>query len=71
MTIQAYAKELELTFPLILDPKGKINSEYGVIGLPTTFVIARNGRAVALAIGPREWEGKIGRALIEKLLEEP
>jgi peroxiredoxin len=71
LTIQAYAKELDLTFPLVQDPRGKINSEYGVIGLPTTFVIARNGRAVALAIGPREWDGKNGRALIQKLLAEP
>ena len=45
-TIRAYAKELGLSFPLILDPTGKINSAYGVIGLPTTFLIGRSGRAV-------------------------
>ena len=44
-TIREYAKELGLTFPLILDPKGTINSAYGVIGLPTTFLIGRDGRA--------------------------
>ena len=70
-TIREYAKELGLTFPLILDPSGKINSAYGVIGLPTTFLIGRNGRAVALAIGPREWSGKPARALIQALLAEP
>jgi peroxiredoxin len=70
-TIRAYAKELNLTFPLIQDPSGKINSAYGVIGLPTTFLIARDGRAVALAIGPREWSGKAARALIQALLNEP
>jgi peroxiredoxin len=70
-TIREYAKELGLTFPLILDPSGKINSAYGVIGLPTTFLIARNGRAVALAIGPREWNAKPARALIQALLAEP
>jgi peroxiredoxin len=69
--IRAYAKELNLTFPLIQDPSGKINSAYGVIGLPTTFLIGRNGRAVALAIGPREWDGKAARALIQALLDEP
>jgi peroxiredoxin len=69
--IRAYAKELNLTFPLIQDPSGKINSAYGVIGLPTTFLIARDGRAVALAIGPREWNGKAARALIQALLNEP
>ena len=70
-TIREYAKELGLTFPLIPDPTGKINSAYGVIGLPTTFLIGRNGRAVALAIGPREWSGKPARALIQALLAEP
>ena len=70
-TIREYAKELGLTFPLIPDPSGKINSAYGVIGLPTTFLIGRNGRAVALAIGPREWNGKAARALIQALLGEP
>jgi len=70
-TIREYAKELGLTFPLIQDSSGKINSAYGVIGLPTTFLIGRNGRAVALAIGPREWNGKAARSLIQALLVEP
>ena len=69
-TIREYAKELGLTFPLISDPTGKINSAYGVIGLPTTFLIGRSGQAVALAIGPREWSGKPARALIQALLTE-
>jgi peroxiredoxin len=70
-TIREYAKELGLTFSLVTDPAGKINSTYGVIGLPTTFLIARNGRAVALAIGPREWNGKLAWDLIQALLTEP
>jgi peroxiredoxin len=70
-TIREYAKELGLTFPLISDPTGKINSAYGVIGLPTTFLIGRNGRAVALAVGPREWDGKPARTLIQAFLAEP
>ena len=70
-TIREYAKEVGLSFPLISDPTGKINSAYGVIGLPTTFLVGRSGRAVALAIGPREWSGKPARALIQTLLAEP
>lgn len=69
--IREYAKERGLTFPLILDPSGKINSIYGVVGLPTTFLIARDGRAVALAIGPREWSQNPARAVIQALLAEP
>jgi thiol-disulfide isomerase/thioredoxin len=66
-----YAKELGLTFPVVFDPDGKINAVYGVIGLPTTFVVARDGRAVAFAVGPRQWESVPLRALIEVLLSEP
>ena len=66
-----YAKELGMTFPLVLDPNGKINALYGVIGLPTTFVVGRDGRAIAFAIGPRQWESAPARALIEALLAEP
>jgi thiol-disulfide isomerase/thioredoxin len=66
-----YAKELELTFPIVLDRGGKINALYGVVGLPTTFVIGRDGRAIGFAVGPREWESAPARALIAALLAEP
>jgi len=69
--VRRYARELGLTFPLVLDPDGKINALYGVIGLPTTFVVGRDGRAIAFAIGPRQWDSAPGRALIEALLAEP
>lgn len=69
--VARYAEELGLTFPLVLDPAGKINDLYGVIGLPTTFVVARDGRAVALAVGPRAWGSPPARALLDLLLAEP
>jgi peroxiredoxin len=69
--IQRYAQELGLSFPLLLDPQGKITAAYGAIGLPTTFLIGRDGRAVALAIGPREWGSAPARTIIEALLAEP
>ena len=69
--IQTYAKELGLTFPLVVDPKGEIQASFGVIGLPTTFLIGRDGRAVALAVGPREWDSSPARAIIQALLAEP
>ncbi len=69
--VSHYAKELGLTFQIVLDPDGKITALYGVIGLPTTFVLGRDGRAVALAIGPRDWGGAPARALLQALLSEP
>ena len=54
----------------MLDPDGKINALYGVIGLPTTFVVGRDGGTIALAIEPRQWDSPQARALIEALLAE-
>jgi cytochrome c biogenesis protein CcmG, thiol:disulfide interchange protein DsbE len=68
--VRRYARDLDLTFSLLLDPDGKINAAYGVVGLPTTFVVGRDGRAVALAIGPREWASPPARAIIDALLAE-
>ncbi len=69
--VERYAKELGLTFPLVFDPDGRINALYGVIALPTTFVVGRDGRAIAFAIGPRQWGSAPARALFEALLAEP
>ena len=68
--IQGYAKELNLTFPLVLALGGEIFRSYGVIGLPTTFLVGRDGRPVALAIGARAWGSAEARALIQALLAE-
>lgn len=70
-TVRAYAKELGLTFPLVLDPNGEIGRLYGVIGIPTSFLIGRDGRAVALAVGPRAWGSPPARGIIQDLLSEP
>ena len=68
--IRGYAKEINLTFPLVLDPKGEINAAYGVIGLPTTFLVGRDGRAVARTVGPRDWQSAPAKAIIQALLSE-
>lgn len=68
--VRRFARDLDLTFALVLDPDGKINAAYGVVGVPTTFVVARDGRAVALAIGPRDWASPPARAIIDALLAE-
>jgi len=69
--VRRYAADLALSFPIVLDVAGTINATYGVIGLPTTFVIGRDGRAVALGVGPREWGGDTAAALVRALLDEP
>jgi cytochrome c biogenesis protein CcmG, thiol:disulfide interchange protein DsbE len=69
--VRRYARALHLTFPLVMDRNGRINTLYGVIGLPTTFVVGRDGRAVAFGVGARDWGGSSARGLLDALLAEP
>lgn len=66
--IDAYADALGITFPLLSDRRGRIQAAYGVLGTPTTFVIDREGRAVALAVGGRPWGSARGRSFVQQLL---
>jgi peroxiredoxin len=68
--ILEFGRALDLRFPLALDPQGEVSALYGVVGLPTTFLIARDGRAVARAIGVRPWASVPSRTLIRMLLSE-
>ncbi len=55
-----------------VDLNGRVGIEWGVYGVPETFVIDRGGRIRYKHIGPisdRDWEGKIG-PLIQRLRKE-
>ncbi len=66
--VRAFIRELKLTFPVVLDPKGEAATKYLVRGLPATYLIDRNQIIVGRAIGAREWDSKDGRAYIRVLL---
>jgi peroxiredoxin len=55
------------TFTVGFDPKMELANTYGVRALPSSFVIDRDGRLAAVAIGPRAWDNVAAHALIERL----
>lgn len=46
-----FAKELGLTFPILLDPGGKVTEQFNVQGFPTTYFIDAEGIVQAVHIG--------------------
>jgi peroxiredoxin len=66
--IEPYLRNLDLTFPILLDPQMETANAWRVPGVPATFVIRPGGEVVGMAIGIREWNSKEMRALIESLL---
>ncbi len=41
---RAFQREFEITYPSVFDPAGSLADDYRLVGLPTTFVISRDGR---------------------------
>jgi len=68
--IQGFKEEHGLTFPILLDPKGIARKAYLVRGIPTTYIIGRDGRFSGLAIGARDWTSQQLRAFLQRLLGE-
>jgi len=57
-TIEAFAGQLDTppTFPILLDTTSRAMQAWKVAGLPTTFLVDKQGRIVASAIGGREFD---------------
>ncbi len=68
--VEAFVKEVQVTFRVVLDPEWTIMQAYRVRGLPTTFLIDRAGNIVAREMGERDWMAETQQQAIEKLLQE-
>jgi peroxiredoxin len=58
----------EPTFPILMDSKSSVSKEYGVPGLPTSFLIDKKGNIAYRAVGGRDFGHPAMRALIEELM---
>jgi peroxiredoxin len=45
------ARSLGMSYPSVFDPSGKVGSEYGIFGLPTTYIIAQDNRVRYIVYG--------------------
>lgn len=59
---------VEPTFPILFDRESRISEAYDVRGLPTTYLIDKDGNIRFQAIGGREFDHPEVEALIEGLL---
>lgn len=66
----AFARELKLTYPVLLDPEGEVGLLYGAFGLPATYVIDRKGVALARMWGPADWHSPAARSFFRALVEQ-
>jgi peroxiredoxin len=66
-TVAAWAKEKRVSFTILLDPSGAVSNRYEVTATPTVFLVSRDGKLVAKALGTKAWTSDKGRALLDRL----
>ena len=69
-SVREFVDELGLTFTILHDPSGRIESRYQVNGLPTTYIIDRAGRIRRKVLGAAEWDHDAFAGQIRELLED-
>ncbi len=58
--VRDFVQQKGITYPILLDPQGKASADYSVTGMPTTFIIDREGRLIGY------WPGELTEAMLEK-----
>jgi len=68
-TVGAWVERNKLTMPVLLDPPGEASAAYQVTATPTVYLVGRDGKLVAKAIGTKPWTSGPGRALLSYLVK--
>lgn len=63
--IEEFIADYELTFPIPLDKEGDVIIDYGVVTIPTTYILGTNGRLEQKVVGPMD--EKTIRKLVEHI----
>lgn len=63
---RAYVGEFAITYPSVFDPAGKLAADYRLLGLPTTFIVDRDGRISYQFVG--YLDGAVLRASLDDVL---
>jgi peroxiredoxin len=69
-TVAPFVQQYGLTVPVLLDPHNTVGERLQVAGIPTSYVLDKQGRIVSVEVGKRHWNRQEFRRLLERLLAE-
>jgi peroxiredoxin len=69
-SIFLFTADYPVDFPLLLDEDSAVIEAWPVVGIPTTYIVDRQGRLTYRAIGAREFDEPAIRATLRGLLED-
>lgn len=69
--VEKWARERKLSFPILHDESFSSRTAHNVRFVPTLYLLDRDMRLVARAVGFVDWQGKDATGLIERLFALP
>jgi thiol-disulfide isomerase/thioredoxin len=67
--VKIFFQKHSLSFPALLDQDGSVFRDYLVAGMPTTYLIDREGTLLARGVGGRDWTRAEALQLIQELIK--
>ncbi len=67
---KAFLKQFPVSYPVLMDPKGKVPEKYELPGMPTSFLIDKKGRIQHIHIGFKPKDMKNIRKQVIALLRK-
>ncbi len=69
--VEPYIQAQNFTFTVGLDPQLKVSNQFGVISLPTTFLIDPQGQIIGVLNGAENWSDPKTLLYFDRLLQSP
>jgi len=66
--VEPFVKAHRLSFPILLDQQLQASNKFGVVGLPTTFMIGPEGNIIGERRGAEDWASPDNLLYFENLL---
>jgi peroxiredoxin len=67
--VQPFIKNLNLSFPILLDQQFEIHNQYQVTAIPSTFLVDKSGVITHRFFGFMDWTNDHSREIITKLIK--
>jgi peroxiredoxin len=68
--VKAFFHKHNLSFPALLDQDGSVFRDYLVAGMPTTYLVGRDGTLLARGVGGKDWTRAEALQLIKELIRK-
>lgn len=67
--MEQFLTEVPVSFPVLIDAQMGLRN-WGVLALPTTVLVSRDGRRLYRAVGHRDWDSDALKAFLQQVSDE-